>query len=167
MQIYNLFLKKKLFFKNLIKFTSVFLELIVTMKEINSSFIRKGDTLYLITSSEAVDYLNSSIESDFISSLHRISAKGIFDALVDCCRKNRLGFDITGDSDLSDEKFLYGNTRYLAIVSVNNDQEDDFVNFMFNHSMDATLLGHVTKGELRMDDKSFGFISDYADGKAE
>ena len=132
------------------------------MKEIKSSFAQKGDTLYLVTSSEAVDYLNTSIDAGFISSLHRISGKGIFHSLVECCRANALGFDITGDSDLSDDEFLYGNTQYLAIVSVNNEQEEDFVNFMFNHGIDATLLGHVTKGELRMDDRSFGFISDYA-----
>ncbi|HIZ87842.1 MAG TPA: hypothetical protein IAC03_06770 [Candidatus Coprenecus pullistercoris] len=132
------------------------------MKETKSSFERKGDTLYLITSSEAVDYLNSSIDAGFISSLHRISAKGIFQSLVECCMTNGLGFDITGDSDLTDDEFLYGNTRYVAIVSVNDEQEGDFVNFMFNHGMETTLLGHVTKGELRMDDHSYGFISDYA-----
>lgn len=132
------------------------------MKETRSDFMRKGDTLYLVTSSEAVDYLNASIEADFISSLHRISGKGIFQSLVECCKNNLLGFDITGDSDLTEEQFLYGNTRYLAVVSVNDVQEEDFVNFMFNHGMDVVLLGHVTKGELRMDDRSFGFISDYA-----
>lgn len=131
------------------------------MKENNSSFIQKGDTLYLISSTEAVDYLNSSIPSDFISSLHRISAKGIFDSLVECCRKERLGFDITGDSDMSDDDFLYGNTKYIAIVSVNNDQESEFVNFMLAHEVSPFLLGHVTKGELRMDDHSFGFIDKY------
>ena len=136
------------------------------MKETRSSFVQKGDTLYLITSSEAVDYLNSSIDSGFISSLHRISAKGIFQALVECCRDNALGFDITGDSDLEDREFLYGNTKYVAIVSVNDSQEEDFVNFMFNHGIETTLLGHVTKGELRMDDVSYGFISDYA-GKTD
>ena len=67
------------------------------MKEIKSSFAQKGDTLYLITSSEAVDYLNTSIDAGFISSLHRISGKGIFHSLVECCRANALGFDITGE----------------------------------------------------------------------
>ena len=65
------------------------------MKETNSSFVQKGDTLYLVTSSEAVDYLNSSIDSGFITSLHRISGKGIFHSLVECCRDKSLGFDIT------------------------------------------------------------------------
>jgi hypothetical protein len=29
--------------------------------------------------------------------------------------------------------------------------------------LEITLLGHVTKGELRIDDKSFGYIADYID----
>ena len=39
--------------------------------------------------------------------------------------------------------------------------ETDTVDFFFNNSIPLTLLGHVTKGELRMDDTSFGYISDF------
>ena len=131
------------------------------MKEENSYFVKKGDTLYLVTSTEVADYLNTGVSSGMISSLHRISAKGIFESLVECCKKNQLGFDITGDSDLTDDEFLYGNTKYVAIVSVNDDQENDFVNFMYARDLSPFLLGHVTKGELRMDDHSFGFIDKY------
>jgi phosphoribosylformylglycinamidine synthase len=35
------------------------------------------------------------------------------------------------------------------------------VDFLFNEDVPITLLGHVTKGELRMDDLSFGYINDY------
>ena len=37
----------------------------------------------------------------------------------------------------------------------------DFVDFLFNEDIPVTLLGHVTKGELRLDDESFGYIEDY------
>jgi len=30
---------------------------------------------------------------------------------------------------------------------------------MFNQGISLTLLGHVTKGELRVDDESYGHIS--------
>ncbi len=131
------------------------------MKENNINFEQKGDTIYLITSKEAVDYLNTTIESGFITSLHIISGKGIFQSLVDCCKENILGFDITGDSEIPEEEFLNGKTKYLAIISVNIDQEDDFVEYMFNHSIELTLLGHVTKGELRVDDTSYGYIEQH------
>lgn len=131
------------------------------MKEVNRSFRKKGDTLYLVSSAEAVDYFNSAIDEGLVSSLHRIPPEGIFQGLVECCKENGLGFDITGDSDLADMQFLHGNTRYAAIISVDEGQEEKFVNYSYNHGIDIVLLGHVTKGELRMDDASFGFISDY------
>lgn len=131
------------------------------MKELRNYFEMKGDTIYLISNSEAIKFLNGSIENDFISCLHNISSKGIFDSLVECCRENKLGFDITSDSEIDEETFLHGKTKYKAIVAVDEDQEDDFVDYMYNQGVEVTLLGHVTKGELRMDDKSFGYISDY------
>ena len=127
----------------------------------NRDFNSKGETLYLVSSVEAINYLEDASDSDFISSIRRIDAKGIFETLVDCCKKNRLGFDITGDSELSDEEFLRGNTKYLAIVSVDEEQENDFVDFMFSHDIETTLLGHVTKGEFRYDGHSLGIIDEY------
>lgn len=131
------------------------------MKETKSYFSKKGDTIYLVNTPEAIEFLNNSIDSDFISSLHRINSKGLFDSLVECCKKNKLGFDITADSEMDEKAFLHGKTNYLAIVAVDEDQEDDFVDYMFDNKVEVTLLGHVTKGELRMDDKSFGYIDDY------
>lgn len=131
------------------------------MKENKISFIEKGDTIYLVKSSEAADFLNGSIQSGFIQSLHLISSQGIFNSLVECCKENIVGFDITGDSDLSEQEFLYGKTPYTAVVSVNEQQENDFVDYMYNHDIELTLLGHVTKGELRMDDTSYGYIEDF------
>lgn len=131
------------------------------MAQIGSSFIQKGDTLYLVASKEAEDFLKTGVDSGFINSMHIISAKGIFESLVECCTENRLGFDITADSDYEDDVFLKGDTKYTIIVSVSTEQEEDFVNMMFAHDVDTMLLGHVTKGELRMDDRSFGFIGDY------
>ena len=49
----------------------------------------------------------------------------------------------------------------MAIVTVNGEQENDFVDFLFNNDVPVTLLGHVTKGEMRLDELSFGGVSDY------
>lgn len=129
------------------------------MKELRNYFESKGDTLYLVSDKEAIKFLNGSIENDFISCLHQISGKGIYDSLIECCKPNQLGFDITTDSEYEEEEFLHGKTKYKAIVAVEEDQEEDFVNYMFNQGVSLTLLGHVTKGELRVDDESYGFIS--------
>ena len=46
-------------------------------------------------------------------------------------------------------------------MAVDEEQENDFVDYMFNNDINVTLLGHVTKGELRMDELIFGHITDY------
>lgn len=131
------------------------------MKELRNHFESKGETLYLVSDSKAIKFLNGSIENDFISCLHQINEKGIFDSLIECCKPNKLGFDITSDSEYEEEEFLHGKTKYKAIVAVEEDQEEDFANYMFNQGVSIILLGHVTKGELRVDDESYGFISEY------
>ena len=83
-----------------------------------------------------------------------------------CDANNDCGYihywtDITGDAEFEDKEFLFGRSSYLAIITVNSEQENDLVDFLFNENVPITLLGHVTKGELRLDDLSFGYIEDY------
>lgn len=60
-----------------------------------------------------------------------------------------------------DEKdFLFGRCGYIAILAVDESKENEFVDFMFNNNVGITLLGHVTKGEIRIDDESYGFINE-------
>jgi phosphoribosylformylglycinamidine synthase len=46
------------------------------------------------------------------------------------------------------------------VVTVNEAMETDFIDFMIDQDLHFSALGHVTKGELRVDDVSFGFIND-------
>lgn len=148
------------------------LGLIKDKKKITSmSFDAKGDTIYLVgiaaeendfqMNNRTFDVILKAIERDYVTSAHYISSNGLFISLLECCAPNELGFDITGDAEVEDKEFLFGRSRYLAIVTVNDAQENDFVDFLFNEDIPVTLLGHVTKGELRLDDESFGFIEDY------
>ena len=47
-------------------------------------------------------------------------------------------------------------------MSVSPDQETEFLDYMMETGLHFSALGHITKEELRIDDVSFGFISDYA-----
>ncbi len=124
-------------------------------------FMHEGDTLYLLTSSEAVDFLLTADGSNYVTSLTRISAKGIFQTLVQAAAPEDLGFDIITDSEIDEKEFLRGNTRYSAIVSVAESQQDDFENFMYDHDIETVLLGNVTDGAIIVDDTELGFIDDF------
>ena len=46
------------------------------------------------------------------------------------------------------------------MVTVDHEEETEFIDYMMEQKLPFSALGHVTKGELRVDDVSFGFISD-------
>ncbi|HPX04489.1 MAG TPA: hypothetical protein PLC17_01015, partial [Tenuifilaceae bacterium] len=47
-----------------------------------------------------------------------------------------------------------------VVVTVSPSRETPFIDFMVENGIPFTTLGHVTKSEVRVDDISFGFISD-------
>ncbi len=133
------------------------------------AFDCKGDTIYIVGKAEDGESVNGdmlnifskAIENEMITSAHYISSNGLFLSLLESCAPNGLGFDITGDAEIEDRDFLFGQSSYFAVVTVNDEQENDFVDFLFNNDIPVTLLGHVTKGELRLDELSFGHIEDF------
>ncbi len=58
--------------------------------------------------------------------------------------------------------FFLENPRAGWLYQCSSEQETDFLDFMMETGIHFSALGHVTKEELRIDDVSFGFISDYA-----
>lgn len=136
---------------------------------IQMNFNKKGDTIYLLgdykncddDNSSVMEILYEAIEQKMITSAHVMSGKGLFLGLIEACSVNKLGFDITGDAEISDKEFLFNDKNSAILISVNGESEGKFVDFIYNNGAELTLLGHVTRGEIRMDDISFGFIKDY------
>jgi phosphoribosylformylglycinamidine synthase len=71
-----------------------------------------------------------------------------------------LGFDIVTDSEIREDAFLFGEGQGRALVTVNEDKESEFLEFMVDAGVSFTLLGHVTKGKLMVDDEHYGFIAE-------
>lgn len=100
------------------------------------------------------------IENNRINSVHDISEGGLYTSLLEMSIPNGLGFDIVTDSEVREDAFLFGEGQGRAVVSVNEDQEDDFIETMMASKVDFTLLGHVTQGKLMVDDEHFGFVNE-------
>jgi phosphoribosylformylglycinamidine synthase subunit PurL len=100
------------------------------------------------------------IRRNYIISAHDISEGGLFTALLECSMPLGLGFDITTDAEVREDAFLFGESQGRVIVSVTRHHENDFIDYMMGTNFPFSTLGHVTKGEMRVDDVSFGFIED-------
>lgn len=98
------------------------------------------------------------IKKDLIQSASPVAKGGLFFTLMRMGWVNELGFDITTDAEIRRDAFLFGESMGRVIVGVNPEKEDDFVDFMSDSKVPFFTVGHVTKGEIRIDDVSYGYI---------
>nr|WP_299204417.1 AIR synthase-related protein [uncultured Brumimicrobium sp.] len=102
--------------------------------------------------------VKSLIQKDLINAAHDCSRGGLFITLTEMSMSKELGFDIVTDAEIREDAFLFGEASGRIIVGVNEDSEDDFIEYMMNAGVNYTLLGHVTQGKLVVDDIHYGFI---------
>jgi phosphoribosylformylglycinamidine synthase II len=158
--------------------------------QMTMAFKEKGDMIYLVGESvndiSCSEYLYSwhrnrkspppvfDLESEFsiqeavkglianhlVRSAHDVADGGLFVTLAESAMPRDLGFDITSPAEIRKDAFLFGESQGRIVVSVTEAKETDFIDYLMNLKVPFSALGHVTKGELRIDDLSFGFISD-------
>lgn len=97
-------------------------------------------------------------DKKLIESASPIGKGGLFFTLLRAAIPNELGFDITTDAETRTDAFLFGEAMGRLLVGVNPDKEEEFVDAMAEMNVPFFTLGHVTKGEIRIDDKSLGYI---------
>ena len=97
------------------------------------------------------------IKNGLVNAVHDCSDGGLHVSLVEMSMPNHLGFDIVTDSEIREDAFLFGEAQGRVVVSVTNENEEDFLDYMIASNTPFTLLGHVTQGKMVVDDVHFGF----------
>jgi len=100
------------------------------------------------------------IRFSLVRSAHDVSEGGLFITLVECGIPRGLGFDITTDAEIRKDAFLFGEAQGRIVVSVAPSRETEFIDYMIKTEVPFSVLGHVTRGDCRIDDISYGFILD-------
>ncbi len=100
------------------------------------------------------------IRKGLINAAHDISEGGLFTTLVEMGLPRGLGFDVITDSEIRPDAYLFGESQGRAVVTVNEDEEIDFLDLMQATKVPCVLLGHVTQGKLMVDDAPFGNIEE-------
>lgn len=103
------------------------------------------------------------IKNELVNAAHDVSDGGVFIALAEMSFPRGLGFDIVTDSEVREDAFLFGEAQSRVIVTVSEEQEQDFIEFMMNSNVSYTLLGHVTKGKFMIDEEHYGFCHEAKD----
>ena len=101
---------------------------------------------------------------NLIQSASPIGKGGLFFTLLRSAIPNELGFDITTDAEIRLDSFLFGEAMGRILVDVDPEKEDEFVDVLTELKIPFFTLGHVTKGEIRIDDISLGYIDKMTTG---
>ncbi len=104
--------------------------------------------------------LRDLIASGVVKSCHSVANGGLFMSLFEMCLHNQLGFDITLPIEFRRDAFLFGESQSRAVITINEDDLDLFLDLLAKENAPALMLGHVTKGEMRIDNESYGFIDE-------
>ncbi len=99
-----------------------------------------------------------------IESASPVGKGGLFFTLLRAAIPNELGFDITTAAETRIDAFLFGEAMGRILVEVKAEKEDEFVDVLTEMKVRFFTLGHITKGEIRIDDQSFGYIDKMTTG---
>jgi len=108
--------------------------------------------------SKLMQVMKELIDKDLVVSASPVGIGGLFFTLLRDALPNELGFDITTDAEIRSDAFLFGEGMGRIVVTVEEEKEEEFVDFLFDRKIPVMTLGHITKGEIRIDDKSLGFV---------
>jgi phosphoribosylformylglycinamidine synthase len=100
------------------------------------------------------------IKKELINAAHDVADGGLYVTLVEMSLNRNLGFEIVTDSEIREDAFLFGEGQGRVVVTVTEDEEDEFLEHMIASKVNLTLLGHVTKGKMVVDDDHYGFVNE-------
>jgi phosphoribosylformylglycinamidine synthase len=107
------------------------------------------------------EQLRMLIRKGCLNSAHDVSEGGLFVCLMEKAISSGLGFDITTDSAIRMDAYLFGESQSRIVVTVKQDKEDEFIDLMMLNGVEFDLVGHVTKGSVRIDDEDWGSVDEY------
>lgn len=163
----------------------------------NHAFKKKGGNIFLlgrsvddIGSSEYLEFYHGVYDSTLpyfdmdgeiqiqkaLKELHRLNIPrsaspigkgGLFFTLLRAAIPNGLGFDVTTAAETRMDSFLFGEAMGRVLVEVPSEKEDLFLDTMTAMKIPFFTLGHITRGEIRIDDNSLGYIDKMTPGIKE
>lgn len=108
--------------------------------------------------------LKGIIKDKLVQSAHDVADGGLFITLLESAMVKGLGIDISTDSEVRKDAFLFGEAQSRVIVTVKAEDEEQFVERMATSDVDFSLLGEVTGSDMVIDEENFGSVKAFAEG---
>ncbi|NNC83178.1 MAG: phosphoribosylformylglycinamidine synthase subunit PurL [Flavobacteriales bacterium] len=99
--------------------------------------------------------IKSLIAESLIDSAHDVSDGGLFQCLVEKGQHRQLGFNISTDTRIRKDAFLFGESQSRVVVSVDDSQAEDLSSRLAALGLDYLELGTVSSGAITIDGESY------------
>jgi len=106
------------------------------------------------------NHVKTLIQAGMLNSAHDVADGGLFITLLEAGMPNGFGFSVETDSDYRKDAYLFGEAQSRVVVSINPDNQDEFVEHMVASGLEYTFLGTVEGKEMLIDGESFGTVAD-------
>jgi len=103
------------------------------------------------------------ISNKLINAAHDISEGGLFITLAESSFNRNKGFDITTDSSIRKDAYLFGEAQSRVVVTVSNQQLPEVKNQLAAMNIPFEKLGTVTHGDIIIDGDNWGNIAWWKD----
>ncbi|WP_317899585.1 phosphoribosylformylglycinamidine synthase subunit PurL [Aurantibacillus circumpalustris] len=105
--------------------------------------------------------ITSLIRSKSINSAHDLSDGGLFMTLLESSMVNNLGFEISSDSSVRKDAFLFGEAQSRVVVSVSGNKTEAVEAELKKQNVVFKKLGSVKGSSVIVDGTNYGSINDY------
>lgn len=101
------------------------------------------------------------ISDQLIHSAHDVSEGGLFITLIESSFNRNLGFDISTDSNIRKDAYLFGEAQSRVVISVSDKQTASIKAVLASMNIPFEKLGTVTAGAVIIDGDNWGSITEW------
>jgi len=102
------------------------------------------------------------IKKQIVQSVHDVSEGGLFITLIESCFNRSKGFEVNAtDNKFRKDAFWFGESQSRVVVSVLEEQLENFLKFVSDFTIPHSFLGNVTGGSIKIDGEDWGNSDDW------
>ena len=106
--------------------------------------------------------VSSMIKRKLIESAHDISEGGLFVCLIESAFNRNLGFEIADQElEIRKDAYWFGESQGRIVVSVKQNIQDAFIDFMVKQQIVFSELGKVTENNVVIENENWGSIGEW------
>lgn len=123
------------------------------LKSIHGLIKGKIPSIDLALHKRTIDFILTLITEGLVQSAQDISDGGLAVALAECCFKNKIGAQVSLDSDIRPDSLLFGETQSRAIISARPENEGKIIGLAEKFNIPLKKIGIAGGLNLKINDQ--------------